>query len=102
MKRSPLVFACGGRGFIQPRGFVLDVGALLAQRRDVLPPVVSAEQQLPTHGQGRADGGLGAATVAAVKGRQRLGGGESSSHVSPFGSSPPRRGSGVSVTWHNI
>jgi hypothetical protein len=54
----------------------------------VLTPMVSAEQQLPTYGQGRANVGLGAASVASVECRQRLGGGESSSHVSPFGSPP--------------
>ena len=93
-----LALVVGGHywGFAEPSRLVQDVGALLAKRRYVLTPVMSAEQQLPTHGQGRANVCLGAATVAAVEGRQRLNGGESSSHVSPFGSPPPKRGSGVS------
>ncbi len=79
--------ARGGRGgFTESGRLVLDLGALVAQHAHVLASVVSAEEQLPSHGQGRADVGLSATSVAAVQGGQRLDGGESSSHVSPFGS----------------
>src|ERR1700754_351974 len=83
-------------GFAEASRLVQDVGTLFTQCCDVLTPMMSTEQQLPTHGQGRANISLGTAAVAAVEGRQRLNGGESSSHVSPFGSPPPKRGSGVS------
>src|SRR5690606_21530278 len=93
---SALVVLGHLRGFAETCRLVQDVGALLAQRCDVLAPVVGTEQQLPANRQGRANVCLGTATVAAVEGRQRLNGGKSSSHVSPFGSPPPKRGSGVS------
>jgi hypothetical protein len=47
----------------------------------VLAAVVGAEQQLAAAREDRADIGLGTAAVAAVRGRQRLGRGKSSSHV---------------------
>lgn len=84
----PFVVAGARRGVAETCRLVLDVGTLVSQHGHVLPPVVGAEQQLPTDGQGRADVGLGAAPVTAVRGRQLLGGGEGSSHVSPFRSSP--------------
>ena len=93
---SALVAGGGCRGFAESSRLVQDVGTLFTQCCDVLTPMMSTEQQLPTHGQGRANISLGTAAVAAVEGRQRLNGGESSSHVSPFGSPPPKRGSGVS------
>src|SRR5437868_2549872 len=83
-------------GIAETGGLVQDVGALVAQRGYVLTSVVGAEQQLPAYRQGRTNVCLGTAAVAAVEGRQRLNGGESSSHVSPFRSPPPKRGSGVS------
>ena len=73
-----------------------------AARRSVLTSVVSAEQQLTADRQDRANVRLGAATVAPVKRRQRLGGGKSSSHVSPFGSFPTAVGDSASVTCNNI
>jgi hypothetical protein len=82
------VVACRCRGVAETSGLVLDVGALVSQHGHVLPPVVGAEQQLPTYGQGRADVSLGAAPVTAVSSCELLGGGEGSSHVSPFRSSP--------------
>lgn len=93
-----LALVVGGHSRVvaEPSRFVQDVGALLAKRCNVLTPMVGAEQQLPAYRQGRSNVCLGAATVATVEGRQRLNGGKSSSHVSPFGSPPPKRGSGVS------
>jgi len=82
------VVACCCRSVAETRRLILDVGALASQHSYVLTPVVSAEQQLPTDGQGRADVGLSAAPVTAVRSGQLLGGGEGSSHVSPFRSSP--------------
>lgn len=99
--RSALA-ACGRRRLVKPGRLVLDLGALGAERRNVLTSVVSAEQQLPADRQDRANVGLGAATVAPVKRRQRLGGGKSSSHVSPFGSFPTAVGDSASVTCNNI
>ena len=88
-------------GFTESCRLVLDLSTFAAQHSHVLTPMVGAEQQLPTHGQGRADVGLSTAPVTPVQGRQRLDGGESSSHVSPFGS-PHDVGTLASVTWDNI
>jgi hypothetical protein len=82
------VVACRCRSVAETRGLILDAGALVSQHRHVLTPVVGAEQQLPTYGQGCADVSLGATPVTAVRSGQLLGGGEGSSHVSPFRSSP--------------
>ena len=46
-----------------------------------LPAVVGTEEQLSAAGEDNAQVGLGAATVAAVSGRQRARGGQNSSHV---------------------
>jgi hypothetical protein len=78
----PLVFRrCGGRGLKQPVGLVVDFRARRTKRLAVLTAMVGTEQQLAAAREDRADIGLGTAAVAAVRGRQRLGWGKSSSHV---------------------
>jgi hypothetical protein len=75
-----LVGSDSGGCLTQPIGLVHNVSPCLAERTAVLAPVMSAEQQLAAAREYRADVGLGAATVAAVRGHQRLGRGKSSSH----------------------
>jgi hypothetical protein len=79
----PLFFGgCGGgRGVQQPVGFVVDLCTRGTEGFTVLTAVVGTEQQLAAAREDRADIGLGTAAVAAVRGRQRLGWGKSSSHV---------------------
>src|SRR5690606_29702903 len=77
--------AAHGRRLDEPSRLVPDLRASRPQRGRVLPPVVGAEQQLATRGQNGAEVGLSAAPVTPVESCQRLGGGKSSSHLSPFG-----------------
>lgn len=78
----PLFFGgCGGRGLKQPVGFVVDLCTRGTEGFTVLTAVVGTEQQLAAAREDRADIGLSTAAVAAVRGRQRLGWGKSSSHV---------------------
>src|SRR5689334_14651016 len=78
----PLLFrGRGGRGLQQPVGFVVNLGARRTEGLSVLAAVMGTEQQLAAAREDRADIGLSAAAVAAVRGRQRLGWGKSSSHV---------------------
>jgi hypothetical protein len=72
---------CGGRGLKQPVGFVVDLCTRGTEGFTVLTAVVGTEQQLAAAREDRADIGLSTAAVAAVRGRQRLGWGKSSSHV---------------------
>jgi hypothetical protein len=72
---------CGGRGLKQPVGLVMNLCTRGAKRLGVLTSVVGTEQQLAAAREDRADVGLSTAAVAAVRGRQRLGWGKSSSHV---------------------
>lgn len=76
----PVVVGDGGGGREQPVGFIVDFGARFAQRLAVLAAVVSAEQQLAAR-ELRANVSLGATAVASVRGRQRLGRGNRTSHV---------------------
>jgi hypothetical protein len=76
-----LVGLRGGRGFKQSVGLVVNLGARRTERLTVLAAMMGAEQQLAAAREDRADIGLGTAAVAAVRGRQRLGRGKSSSHV---------------------
>lgn len=66
---------------MQPVGLVVDLSTSGTEGFRVLAAVVRTEQQLAAAREDRADVGLGTAAVAAVRGRQRLGWGKSSSHV---------------------
>jgi hypothetical protein len=77
----PLVVRLSGGGLKQPVGLVVDFRARRTERLAVLTAVVGTEQQLAAAREDRADIGLGTAAVAAIRGRQRLGWGKSSSHV---------------------
>ena len=65
----------------KPLCLVLDVDSYLLERRQVLPAVVGAEEQLTRVGEQDADVRLGAAPIAQIESGQRLSGGDSSSHV---------------------
>src|SRR5215472_12603133 len=65
----------------KPLRLVLDVDGYLLQRRQVLPAVVRAEQQLTRVREQHADVRLRAAPIALIESGQRLSGGDSSSHV---------------------
>ena len=76
----------GGPGWLvlwlaKPLRLVLDVNGYLLQRRQVLPAVMRAEEQLTRVREQDADVRLRAATIAQIESGQRLSGGDSSSHV---------------------
>src|SRR6478609_10108889 len=73
-RRSPLgsafVHGSGSRDLGESFRLVADVESLVLQRREVLPTVVRAEEQLSAGNEAGADVGLGPTSVAAVSNSQ--------------------------------
>src|SRR3954454_10362400 len=78
---SALFFGRVGRNGRQPLRLVLYLSGDLLEFRLELATVVGAEEQFSAAQEDDAQICLGAATVAAVSGRQRARGGQNSSHV---------------------
>src|SRR6478735_5931431 len=67
---SALVHGSGARDLGESFRLVADVESLVLQRREVLPTVVRAEEQLSAGNEAGADVGLGPTSVAAVSSSQ--------------------------------
>lgn len=82
LREVSVLFVVGAcRGGSQPLRLVLYLSGDLLEFRLELAPMVGTEEQLTTAEEDDAQICLGAATVAAVSGRQRARGGQNSSHV---------------------
>ncbi len=82
LREVSVLFVIGAcRGGSQPLRLVLYLSGDLLEFRLELAPVVGAEEQFTTAEEDDAQICLGAATIAAVSGRQWARGGQNSSHV---------------------